>query len=759
MSAVPSANVTNVTASSEQFMLSDLMRSGLMPSDFTYPPSPLRPTEDGQARYRLHYTDDYYKDRIDRPESKYVGPKGRPVPMPIIDVGRKTPGAENFGVAAVEGYKKAQLFSMTTGIAAAALDSCWGFGVSTGDDEVRQIRNELLEHLDPKKYHIVLIDGDWQTNPAVAKAIATFALLIEELGMNAVFPDLGIGADGRRRGYDDWFVQTYGTNRSEWPDEKTTLKALLDLPKVPVSEMEVARKLALGTSARFNNSYVDFSDRGNATLFVKLMGRDNLRYITDSKQWAIWEQGRWRLYDAEPLGPANEVARHYYRRAEQLQRIADTVAEDGDRKDKAEALMKQALQTRAWANKQCSSTHGRKTMLEDAAARPDLRVRLADFDADSNILAVSNGVVDLRTGELRAERQEDMILNRCAVPYTEVEPTGEGVDRVKMFVRQITGSAHGVLDAANLSWLQRRLGASLRGMNSLDALEIWHGSGANGKSVLATLVETALGDYAITIPAGVVLSTNRDRDPEAPSPYLMLAINKRIIFMSEAKDTAYLNEQMVKQICGGDRINARGMYQGGGAYNVTFSPILLVNDMPNVAQGDTAFWDRIGTFEFRLRWRRPNRTTWEPEEMDLPVGDLWLRDEAKKDPKALAWILWWMVQGGKEWEAAGKVLGSPPKHIAADVQGYKDAQDRLGHWMADEGWIWDAESRTRSAEVYRSYSEWTLAQGGKPEKDSVFSTRLIKYAKGKLATGKTTGGKGALVGIRRAMDYENRPKY
>ncbi|MBT2336467.1 hypothetical protein J7E49_21465 [Variovorax paradoxus] len=744
MSANPS-NVIGIVDASEAFMLADLTRSGLKVDDFPIEPKALRPTDEGHARYRIHYSPDYYKDRIDRRENKYLGLKGAKVPMPILRAGGAEVFADKFSVAAVEGYKKTLLFAMTTGIPAAVMDSCWGFGISAGDDEVKQIKNELLEQLTPGKIHIALFDGDWNKSD-VGKAIATYAILLDELGINAVFPDLGIDKDSKKRGYDDWFVDTFGVDRAKWPDEKATLKALLALPRVPVAELEAARSLALSSSDRFNKAHVDFSDRGNATLFTKLIGKENLRYIVDADQWAFWRHGRWQLYEGEPFEEANEVGRHYYRRADQLYRIAEKT-EDPEKQKK---LKTQAAETYKWAKDRCSSNGGRKAILEDVQERDDCRVRLSAFDANPDLLGAANGVLDLRTGLLREERRDDYILNRCAAAYTGAEPTGEGVDRVKMFVRQITGSAHGVLDATTLSWLQRRLGASLRGLNALDALEIWHGNGSNGKSVLASLIEKALGTYATSIPASVILSAVRERDPEAASPFMMLAVGKRIVFMSEAKDTAFLNEQLVKQITGGDRMNARGMYKDAGVYDVTFTPVLLVNDKPNVAQGDTAFWDRVSLFEFRVRWRRPNRTSYAPDEAELPVGDLWLRDQAKKDPKVLEWILWWLVQGGVEWEAAGQLVGSAPAHIVADVQAYQASQDKFGRWMSDEGWTYDPEARTRSADVYASYRQWMQTQGGTPEKDFIFSQRLIKYAKGKLTTGKVDYGKGALVGITRS---------
>lgn len=126
-------NVTHVTADSEAFMLQDLMRSGLVPSDFQNPPKPLTPTDDGQARYRLWYDSDYYKDRIDRAENKYMAPKGRPAAH--VCVGSPIEFNTGHMNASVEGFKKSVLFHLTTGIPTMVMDSCNDFSENGSDGE------------------------------------------------------------------------------------------------------------------------------------------------------------------------------------------------------------------------------------------------------------------------------------------------------------------------------------------------------------------------------------------------------------------------------------------------------------------------------------------------------------------------------------------------------------------------------------------------------------------------------------------------
>lgn len=751
-------NVTNVTADSEAFMLKDLMRSGLVPKDFPIPPAPLLPTEDGHARYRLKYDDDYYKDRIDRAENKYIGPKGRPAAH--VCIGSAVDFNTGHMNASVEGFKKSVLFHLTTGIPTMVMDSCNDFAENGGDSEdgaqARTVRLDILDGLRPGKVHLAMFDGDWATNPDVARALATFALELDSYGVQARFPDFGMDDSGKKQGYDDWFVAKYGTDREFWPLPEDVIKAIFALPQVPVTELEEAKKWSLATLDRFNQSYTDLSDRGNASLLLRLLGKSNVRYLKDVGEWVHWNGSRWVNVGPTPYEMTNVVSRYYLLRAQRLELMAAAMPADEEHEERRKALKREAAAKHKWAESKCSSVPGRQAMLKDAAERRSVQAKLSDFDTDGDLLAVPNGVVDLRTGEVRPERQEDLILKRCAVAYDGVEPTGEGAYRARHFVEGITGLRHGEVAQDRERWLQMRIGAALRGRNALQQMEIWHGKGANGKSVLAKTLTAALGDYAATVPAGALLTSARGRDPESASPFLVRAIGTRVVFASETSDTAYLDEPRVKMLTGGDKINVRGNYQDGGEYAVTFTLVLLTNPLPNVAEGDAALWDRLAPFPFLVRWRRAGvLSATDGDDESMPEADQWLQNVMAegRDPDALRWLLWWSIQGGVAWGREG-LPKSPPADLVRNAEAYRGAQDKLGRWLDDMGYeiVGPSKGSTPSTEVFGSYQHWCDGEGIKAGSAPTFSKRLIEYAKGQIESGKSNGVR-VLKGIVRRGKY------
>ena len=721
-------------AVSRLFMHEDLARSGLTAADFPIPPEPI-PSVSGRACYKMHYTKDYYKLKVDRDVNKYVGLKG--VVPPIVSLGFGVLSEASPVIASVEGLKKAVLFHKTTGIPTLAIDSCWSFGETVdtiGEVKVKNLHNDILVRLYPDQSHIVLFDGDWATNDNVRLGLSTYKILLEEYGSELKFKNLGdVG------GYDDWFIKVHGADDATWPTSDDVIQQLfLDVPDVPnESLLGCPLSFAIGSSKRLDKSLLDHTDRGAASLVVALYGEANLRYCRDISEWVVWSGTRWENVGHRPLGLVNRAAQYYFDRAAICNHKAGIMEGKPDLADKMTLLLAEAKACIKFARAHCSSTHGRNSILIDMEARKALWAYKDAFDQSSWLLGVANGVVDLRTGTLREEQQSDMILRRCPVEYIAEEPAvfaGSNVPKLKRFLHQVTAIEHGKHDAALLYWLWLKLGACLRGENALTSLEIWSGTGANGKTVLSNLIQKVLGDsdeggYACSTNAGVILSAVKSRDAESSTPFLVKLLGARIVFMSETKDTQYLNEPLVKQLTGGDKVAARGNYQDAHTYNVTFNPILLTNAMPNIAEGGDALWDRLSAIPFSCRWERNGKALTETS-LKHPVADSWFRHELLQDRECLQWFLWWLVQGAALWEVEG-MPDEVPERVQKLMGTYRAKNNPFEELVFDCGLgvtvepTEDPHKCIPSAIIYSIYRQHTLDNGNTPVAQKTFTMRLL----------------------------------
>ena len=304
-------------AVSRLFMHEDLAKSGLVLTDFPIPPVPVAAIQ-GRGCYQIHYSTDYYKLKIDREHDKYIGLKGVVPPIVVLGSHYEAPIT-----ASVEGFKKALSFHITTGIPTLAIDSCWGFGESVEDDSglrVKDLHTDIMQQLMPGQSHLVLFDGDWSTNDGVRLALATYKMLLEEQGAKLKFKDIGTNEHAAKLGYDDWFVECYGTDRALWPTQSEVLsRVITGLQDIPNEELlGGAQSFALNRPDRFSKAYLDLTDRGAGSLMCKLVGIDNFRYCKDTEEWIVWntKTNRWNNLGGMPYGFIDIAAQHYLKRAQ-----------------------------------------------------------------------------------------------------------------------------------------------------------------------------------------------------------------------------------------------------------------------------------------------------------------------------------------------------------------------------------------------------------------------------------------------------------
>jgi len=138
--------------------------------------------------------------------------------------------------------------------------------------------------------------------------------------------------------------------------------------------------------------------------------------------------------------------------------------------------------------------------------------------------------------------------------------------------------------------------------------------GSNGKSSLEALILTCFGDYATSIPAGIL--TTKRIDPGRPMPELMACKNKRLVFFNETEEGTNVNSAVLKELTGGDKLMIRGMYaKEPDCFVFHALPILLCNNMPNVNDRTNAMWRRIVSIPFSTKFVLEPRPEFQSEQL------------------------------------------------------------------------------------------------------------------------------------------------
>ena len=184
------------------------------------------------------------------------------------------------------------------------------------------------------------------------------------------------------------------------------------------------------------------------------------------------------------------------------------------------------------------------------------------------------------------------------------------------------------------AFLARTLGSALLGVVREHVLLIWYGRGANGKGTLRDAVAYALGDYAIEVPADLLLQS---KHASSLAPERMRLKGARVAFCSEIAEGAQLDEATMKKLTGGDPVNAKLLYRNPVQFDPSHTLVMLTNHLPKVRGDDPATWRRILAVPF------DNVVPEDKRDGELP-------ERLKAAPDA---VLAWLWAGWQDYQGTG----------------------------------------------------------------------------------------------------------
>jgi putative DNA primase/helicase len=404
------------------------------------------------------------------------------------------------------------------------------------------------------------------------------------------------------------------------------------------------------------------ADLGNMDRLVARHGAD-IRFCFDINRWLIWTGSKW-ADDRQALiqDRADETIREMYQAAFEL-----------DDKEKRNTQSKWALQ---------SQNRGRIDSMI-VLARAKVPITITELDADPMLLGVKNGYIDLSTGELLPAERGRYVTKIAPVEY---DPDAKA-PRWLQFLDEIFNG-----DLEIIEFVQRSVGYLLTGDTREQCFFLLHGSGRNGKSTFIETLLSLLGPYGMATQPETIMMTRKDSG--SASPELAALPGVRFLSTVETQENRRLNESLVKQLTGSDRINARRLYADFFEFYPEFKLCLASNYLPEIHDTSYAMWRRIRLIPFNVQFTDEN------DDKDLK----------KKLLAELPGILAWAVRGCLAWQRDG--LTAPASVLRATVE-YQHTQDPIADFLDDCIELDDVLVSTK-AEVYRAYEGWCKKNGENP---------------------------------------------
>jgi putative DNA primase/helicase len=318
-----------------------------------------------------------------------------------------------------------------------------------------------------------------------------------------------------------------------------------------------------------------------------------------------------------------------------------------------------------------------------------------DFDANPNLLAVRNGVVDLAMGEFRPARATEYLRRQADVEY---DPSAK-CPRWVEFIRQVTK------DDKNLArFLRLAVGYTLFGHAKMQVFFILEGMGRNGKGVFLRTLRAILGEYATELPTSITTS-GFSGSANASSPALMAIQGRRLGIITETSAKKSFDSAFMKTISGGDAISARANYGEQTTIKPECKLWLSTNNMPEVAANDYAMWRRIVPIPFKAKF-------------DDATDDRNLDDKLREEASG---ILNWAIAGAKDFSTEG-VLPECEAVTKHKAQLRRDA-DICGSWLK-ECTTPASKARLQASEAYSSYSKFAKKIGRDSMSMPAFKNRM-----------------------------------
>ena len=386
-----------------------------------------------------------------------------------------------------------------------------------------------------------------------------------------------------------------------------------------------------------------------------------LRFVSQWGQWLLWSGAVWK---PDQVTAVFDMARRVCRQAA------------GEVKEAAVAMRIASARTVAAIERIAKSLPGIASVPEQ-------------FDADPWLLNTPGGVVNLKTGEMSANRASGMMTK-----ITAAAPGGDCPLWIG-FLDRVTGG-----DRDMQAYLARVAGYALTGSTAAHALFFLYGAGGNGKGVFINTLTAVLGDYAKVAPMEMFTLSIGDRHPAD----MAMLRGARLVAAQETEAGRAWAEGKIKTLTGGDPITARHMRQDFFTYQPQFKLLFAGNHKPALRSVDEAIRRRFHLSPFSVSIPTAERDAGLQEKLKAEAGG----------------ILAWAIRGSLDHQTIGL---APPTAVRDATADYLLSEDAMTLWLT-ECCSRGPENKATIGALFSSWQDWSKRSGEAAGSRKAFSQWL-----------------------------------
>lgn len=432
--------------------------------------------------------------------------------------------------------------------------------------------------------------------------------------------------------------------------------------------------------------FFSYDDTGNAERFVQRY-RDNTRYSYTNKCWYFYDGKQW------VTDTTGQIKRLLDKVVEEMKKEDVYIAEDTDEEEALKIFQKHIKASR--------SNRGKAAMLKEVEHH--LPISPDDFDKDKSAFNVQNGYINLVGGILNEHDRKKMFTKISNVEFTDKIDCPRWLD----FLNEIFEYDQELID-----FIQKAVGYSLSGSTREQCMFVLFGNGRNGKSVFLDIINDILGTYATNIQPQTLMVKQQSSGANSDIARLKGA---RLVTTTEPNDGVRLDEGLVKQLTGGDKVTARHLYGNEFEFEPEFKIWMATNHKPIIRGTDDGIWRRLKMIPFQ--YQIPDKKV-----------DKNLKHKLRKELPA---ILNWAVEGALKWQKEGL---KNPRVVEEANKEYRTEMD-VTELFIQECCDVDESYSIQAKVLYQTYKDWAKENG----QYEMSNTKFGKEMGNKFGKHKTNG--------------------
>jgi P4 family phage/plasmid primase-like protien len=231
--------------------------------------------------------------------------------------------------------------------------------------------------------------------------------------------------------------------------------------------------------------------------------------------------------------------------------------------------------------------------MKEAADHFYIKSFVEKLDSKPFLLGCDNGVLDFKDPNVfRPGKPDDFVSKSTRIDYVPLTEEHEGtIAEINEFMYQLFPQA----ELCEYMW--DHMASLMIGKNVNQTFNMYTGSGRNGKSVFVDLLSQVLGEYKATVPVSII--TQKRVGVGASSSEIAQLMGMRYAVMQEPSKGDKLNEGVMKELTGGDELQARQLFKESVTFAVLFKLVICCNDLMEIRSNDEGTWRRIRVCPFR----------------------------------------------------------------------------------------------------------------------------------------------------------------